>query len=338
MAVGWAMVGTGRVHKLMAAALKEAEDTRLLAVTGRTQAAADAFAREHNIERAYDSLDAMLRDPEVNVVYVGSPNHLHCTHAVKAAEAGKHVLCEKPMAKSLKECRAIIEACAKNGVKLGLGFMYRQHPVHLMARDIIASGRLGQLNFVKIQAEVPPEVLPRWYYEPGVAGGGVLYMYGTHRIDLLRFILGREVEEVSAFIGEHTEQRPFEEIAVAMLKFEKGLYGTAHFCLNIPCGSNGLEVHGTKGSLFCVNTTGQWFGGGGGELIVKGEKGDHQQPFPKPNLYRSEVEDFNRCIKTGGEPAATGLDGLRTAEICIGMFESGRRGKTIKTEDLRNPG
>ncbi|MCX5823767.1 MAG: Gfo/Idh/MocA family oxidoreductase [Deltaproteobacteria bacterium] len=338
MTVGWGIIGTGRVHKLMAAALKESEDTGLLAVMGRTQAAADDFAKVHGIERAYGSLDDLLHNPEVDVVYVGSPNNLHCMHAVKAAEAGKHVLCEKPMSLSLKECRSIIETCGKHGVKLGMGLQYRHHPAHLKAREIVASGELGQLNFVKIQTESPPEVLPKWYYEAGVAGGGVLYMYGTHRLDLLRFVLGREVEEVSAFIGEHTEKRPFEEIAVGMLRFGDDLYGTAHFCLNIPHGTNGLEVHGSKGSLFCINTTGQWWGGGGGELIVKNEKGDHQQQFPRPNLYRKEIEDFNRCIKPGGAPAATGMDGLRTAAICIGMFESGRQEKTIKIEDLRRLG
>jgi len=335
MTVGWGLIGTGRVHRLMAKAIKEAEETKLLAVLGRTRAAADGFAKEYGIERPYGSLDELLSDSEVNVVYVGSPNNLHSMHAIKSAEAGKHVLCEKPMALSLKECWSMIETCQKYGVKLGLGLQYRQHPAHLKAREIVASGELGQLNFVKVQAEIPRELLPKWYYEPGVSGGGVMQMYGTHRIDLLRFILRREVEEVSAFIGKHTEKRPFEEIAVGMLRFGNDLYGTAHFCLNIPHGTNCLEVHGSKRSLFCINTTSQWWGGGRGELIVKGETNNYQQQFPIPNLYKKEVEDFNRCIKTGGEPAATGMDGLRAAEISIGMFASGREGKKIKIEDLR---
>lgn len=337
MTIRWAMIGTGRVQRSMAPAIKEAKDTRLVAVLGSTQDKATAFAGEYGIERAYDLMDELIRDPEVDVVYVAGPNGLHASHTIQAAKAGKHVFCEKPMALTLEDCHSMIEACRKNGVKLGLGLQYRHHPAHLKAREIVTSGELGALVFANAQVEIPPESLPKWYYEPRMSGGGAMHMLGTHRIDLLRFILKCEVEEVSAFIGEPTKEKPFEEMVVGMLKFDKGAYGTVHFSMNIPHGANSFEVHGTRASLFCIGTTSQWWGGGGGELILKGDSVTTTYPFKKPYLYREEVEDFNRSIQEDKEPRATGMDGLRSAEISIALFESGLQRKTIRIEDLRGP-
>ena len=337
MAIGWAMIGTGRVHESMVPALKEARDTKLVAVCSRDKARAVAFAKEHGIERAYDSLDELVHDPEVNVVYVASPNALHAEQTIKAAEAKKHVFCEKPMALTLKECHLMIEACQKNGVKLGLGVMYRQHPAHIKAHQFVASGDLGQLILVKAQIELMWRVQqPRWYFEPGMSGGGIVYMAGVHRIDLLRFILGCEISEVSALIGEQPPERPYEETAMAMAKFDNGACGMLNFYMNIPHGTTSLEVHGSKASLYLMDTTALWWGGGGGELLLKSSTGTVRYQYEKTNLYKDEVEDFNRCILEGGQPAGAGIDGLRSAEVCIAMFDSGRQGKVIRLQDLRS--
>ncbi|MCJ7791022.1 MAG: Gfo/Idh/MocA family oxidoreductase, partial [Dehalococcoidia bacterium] len=213
MTIGWAVVGTGRMTKWMVPAIKDANDSKLVAVLSRDKDRAAAFAEEHGIERAYDSLDELLRDSKVDVVYIASPNGLHAIQTIKAAEAGKHVLCEKPMAPTMEECHAMIEACLRYGVKLGLGFQFRHYPAQRKAREVVASGELGRLVLAKAQVELPSVPMPDWYYEPGMAGGGVINLVGVHRIDLLRFILGCEVREVSAFIGEQTSERPFEETA-----------------------------------------------------------------------------------------------------------------------------
>jgi len=336
MAIGWAMIGTGRVHRWMAPAIKAAEDTRLVAVLSRDRAKAAAFAEKQGIPEAYDSLDDLLGHPEVDAVYIASPNGLHARQTIMAAEAGKHVLCEKPMAPTTDECRSMIEACQKHGVKLGIALQFRQHPAHLKMREITASGELGRMVFANAQVEIPPIPTPGWYYDPVMAGGGVMYMSGVHRLDLLRFILGCEVEEVSAFIGDQTPERPFEDMVVAMLRFDTGAYGTVHFSLNIPHGTNNLEVHGSQASLFGLDTTSQWWGGGGGELVLKKEAATVKYEFKKTDLYKDEIEDFNRCIREGGEPMATGIDGLRAAEISIAMFESGRQGKNIRIGDLKD--
>ncbi len=338
MTIGWAMIGTGRVHQWMTSAIKEAGNSRLVAVLSRDKARGAAFAKQHGIDRVYDSLAELLADREVDVVYVASPNGLHSSQTIKAAEAGKHVFCEKPMAPTLAECRSMLETCNKFGVKLGLGFEYRQHPAHLKAREIVHSGELGQLVFANAQVEVPAMEIPGWYYESKMAGGGIIYMLGVHRIDLLRFMLRCEVEEVSAFLDRHPAERSFEEMVVGLLKFDNGVYGTLHFSLNVPHGANSLELHGSKASLFCIDTTSLWWGGSGGELLLKSDAVTVRYQFQKSDVYKDEVRDFNRCVKEGGEPLATGTDGLRAAEISIAMFESSRQGRTIRIGDLTKSG
>jgi 1,5-anhydro-D-fructose reductase (1,5-anhydro-D-mannitol-forming) len=337
MTIGWAMIGTGRVHRQMAKAIKEAKDTELTAVLSRDLSQAKAFAEKYGIPQAYDSLDELLKNPKIDVVYVASPNGLHAQQTIRAAEAKKKVLCEKPMAPAVKECRSMIESCEAHGVKLGIALQFRQHPAHLKMREIVASGELGRLVFANAQVEIPPIPVPGWYYDPELSGGGVMYMVGVHRLDLLRFILGCEVEEVSAFIGEQPPDRPFEDMVTALLRFTNQAYGTIHFSLNIPHGTSTLEVHGSRGSLFATDTTNQWWGGGGGELLLKSDKITTRFQFQKTDLYKDEVEDFNRCIQENREPRATGMDGLRNAEISVAMFESGRQGKKISIESILKP-
>ena len=329
MSIGWAVIGTGRVNKMMVPAMKAAKDSRVVAVLSRDKSRAAAFAAEHDIERAYDLLDDLLRDPTIHAIYVASPNGFHASQTIKAAEAGKHVLCEKPMAPTLAECHSMIDVCQRCGMKLGVGFQYRQYPAKQKARDIVTAGGLGRVLFADIKVEVPSHRIPGWYSEPGMAGGGVTYLAGVHRIDLLRFILGSEVEEVSAFVGAQTPACPFEEVVVGILRFENGAHATLHFGMNIPHGTNRVEVHGSSGSLF-GDTNSPWWGEYSPELLVKSDTVTTRYQFPKTDAYQCEIEDFNHCLKEGGQPLATGMDGLRAAEISLALFESGRQGKAIR--------
>jgi len=318
----------------MARSIQGAEDTELLAVLSRDKDKATAFAKEYGIERVYDSLDEMLRDSDIDVVYVASPNILHAPHTIRVAEAVKHILCEKPMALTAKECQDMLEACQKHSVRLGIGFQYRYYPVQQKARELVASGALGDVIFANAQVEIPTRRMPDWYYQPGMAGGGILYAVGLHRIDLLRFVLGSEVEAVSAFVGEHTTDRPFEEITVAILKFKSGAYANIHFSWNIPAGTQDFEIRGTQASLF-GNTNSPWWAGAEpeGKLTLKSDLYSTEYQFQQIDAYKEEVEDFNRSIKEEKEPLASGIDGLRAVEIAIDIFESGRQGKVIKLDD-----
>ena len=329
MAIGWAVLGTGRVNKQMAPAMKAAKGSRLVAVLSRDKSRADAFAAEYGFERAYDSLDDLLGDPQVDAVYVASPNAVHAWQTNKAAEAGKHVLCEKPMAPTAAECRSMIDACRRHGVKLGVGFQYRQYPALQKAREIAVSGGLGRLIFADVEAELPLASFPNWYLEMGMAEAAILYLAGVHRIDLLRFVLGTEIEEVSAFIGGQTPERSVGEMLAVMMRFSNGALGMLHVGVNIPHGESRVRVNGSSGSLYGDNTS-PWWGEYSPELLVKTDEVATKHQFPMTDAYKDEIEDFNLSITEGRAPRAAGVDGLRAADVSSAIVESVRQKKAMQ--------
>ncbi len=331
MTVGWAIIGTGYTSSRMAGCIQSGRNTKLVAVVSRNKERAAQVASQFGIKGAYDSLEEMLKNREVDAVYVGSPNHLHAPHTIQAAKARKHVLCEKPMAPTVEECRSMIDACKKNGVKLGINFDYRQHPAHIKAREIIASGELGRVMNVTSQVNMRWQSRPsgseEWFYQPRMIGHGAMSRIGVHRLDIMRFLLKEEVIEVGAFLGEVTRERPFEESGLIMLRFEKGALATLHSSIEIPHGSSDTEINGSRASLSVRGAI--YWGTQPTELHLKSDAVFTKYEFQKTDMHRDNVEAFSRCIEENTEPPATGMDGLRAAQVCEAMFESADQKRII---------
>jgi 1,5-anhydro-D-fructose reductase (1,5-anhydro-D-mannitol-forming) len=327
----WAFIGTGRVSRQMADAVGRAEGAQLHGVLSRRPDTAESFARDHGAATTYASLEATLADPEVDIVYVASPNGLHREHVVAAAEAGKHVLCEKPMANDAGDCLAMIAACARAGVQLGIGFQYRQHPAHRWVREFVARDGLGRPVFADSAVHVPQLTTPDWYGDPSMAGGGVLPMAGVHRLDLLRFILGAEVAEVSALFGTR-DARPYEDVAAALLRLENGAVATVRFALDASFPGDGVTVSGERGWANAARTTSQWWGTDGGELSWSGDDSTGAESFPMQDLYASQVTSFMAAIDGHGRFEADGVDGLRAAEVTTALRASAATRSVVRVE------
>ena len=209
MAIGWGIVSTGNHTDLkVVPAMSSADDTRVAAVYSRDIGRAEAFANKHDIPRAYDSLDGLLADPQVDAVFISSPNYHHATQTIAAARAGKHVLVEKPMAVSADEAVDMIRTCQDASVKLGVGFHLRHHPGHRRARELIQQGTLGVISLVQGQwcmgvrgtVDPPPRTgLNEWWGVPDMIGGASTLMgSGVHVIDLLHYLTGQTIVEVAA--------------------------------------------------------------------------------------------------------------------------------------------
>ena len=220
MPLGWGIVGIGSHADLkIAPAMKLADDANLVAVYSRDQQRADSFAQAHGAQAAYSDLDALLADPRVNAVFVASPNYLHAEQTIRAASAGKHVLAEKPMATTVSDAAAMVDACRDHGVKLGMGFELRFHPAHLWARQLLDDGTIGRIRLAHGQwgrgNRGEPEHRPRtglreWWETPELIGdASVLVGLGVHVFDLMRFLLREEVVEVVAMTdGQTTNGSP----------------------------------------------------------------------------------------------------------------------------------
>jgi len=332
VSIGWAVIGTGRVAAHTARAIGDADGAHAVAVLSRDADRGRSFAARHRIPVVRTSLTELVADADVDVVYVASPNGLHRDHTVAAARAGKHVLCEKPMSTDVEACRTMVEACRRHAVELGLAFQYRQHRATAAMRELAVSGRLGSVVLADAAVCVPPLATPGWYADPSLAEGGVLPMSGVHRIDLLRFVLGSEVSEVSAFTGPQVPSRPYEEAVAAVLRFDSGTIATVRCAMNLPHGSDPVALHGTAGSAEAVRTTSQWWGGDGGQLVVRLDGGTETRAYEKEDLYRRQVESFGARLRGERSAVATGLDGLRAAEVTAAIYRASSRGATVPVE------
>jgi len=328
--IGWGLVGAGRhAGNRVAPAIAAASNARLVCVVGREPGRTTDFAARFGA-RAHPSLADLLADPAVQAVYLVTPNDLHAPQAIEAAAAGRHVLCEKPMALSPAECRAMIEACRAAGVKLGIGFHLRQHEAHLRLRQLLAADAIGPPRFARAQWNHPRQTAREgWWAAPQRAGAGILYGTGVHAIDLLRFVLQREVEAVAAWTDAHPDQ-PLDGRVLALLRFAGGLEAIMVAARAIGQPDNDLVVHGPAGRLATHDTVWEDLGGSLELVTATGtERWKFADQAPALRLYVDQIERFGQSIQGQAEPSATGEDGLAAALITEAIQRSSAEQRTI---------
>jgi predicted dehydrogenase len=315
--ITWGLIGPGDIaRKRVVAALRAlAEHASLKAVAGRDKQQTEEFAHQHGIPEAHTRWQSLLEDPAIDAVYIATPVDLHAPMTTAAARAGKHVLCEKPMALTHRQCRAMIRACRGAGVRLGIAYYRRFYPAVLKMKELLDAGGIGEPVLAEVvvaerfDAEAP-DAPRRWLVEKDRSGGGPMMDLGCHRIDLLVYLLG----EIRSARGElrnvRFHHRTTEDHATATLGFGDGPGGatgsiTASHCLGQ--GEDRFEIHGTAGKLVCPNLV-------SGELEVarNGASTMHRLP-PHPNLHYPLVEEYNRALREGRDPAITGEEGAKAS-------------------------
>jgi len=255
---------------------------------------------------------------------------LHASQTIKAAEAGKHVLCEKPMALNMDECLRMVESCKRNNVKLMIGHHMRFKPDNNKIREIISDGLIGDVVLIRAEhsggymlSKPDPTA---WRLNPSLGGGGPLMDLGVHCIDLLRFILQKDVVEVAALTYNVIFSYPVEDTSVVLMKFENNSCGIVSSCFNIRYPKKILDVYGTEGSILGIGTIGPR----SGILKVITKKGEETYEFKEMDPYLAELEHFTECIEKDKDPIISGEECLGTMKAVFGAYESSRTGKTIK--------
>ena len=345
MAIGWAFIGTGNYpNSRVAPAAALAEDTTIIAAYSRDQQRADEFANNHGALAAYTSVEELLADSRVDVVFIASPNHLHASYAQMAAKAGKHILVEKPMATTVDDCVDMVKVCNANGVKLGVGFQLRFHPGHIEASRLVREGDLGDVTLVQgllgsgVRGEVRRELrtgLREWWETPDLVGNSrSMIGTGVHCVDDLEFILGQTVVEVAAITDGQTAEAPLENMVSLSLRFSGGAIGTMCCGNRMPDAINDVTVYGSNGRVLLKNASGPALGG---TLQVTSETVNSEVSYePDPlALPKWQIEGFNGAITRDEEPAASGLDGLRSVQITQAMIESAKTRRTVSVEPIR---
>ena len=324
--VRWGIVGLGRIADTeIAPAITASRRGVLRGVVSRDQRRAGAFATRHGAARALVSYPDLLADPKVDAVYIATPNALHVDQVVAAAAAGKHVLCDKPLALSAADARRAVAACEHAGVRLGITFQTRFHDNFDRFREVIQDGSLGEIRVVQVEMSSGRTLLTGWRTDPALAGLGVINNIGVHAFDLTRFLLGAEVTEVTALTGHEQGLVP-ETLALVLLRYASGALACVNVNQSVARPHADITVYGTKGrvtgrSCTRMNMTGR--------LEILTPNGEITLPTASYHAYQGVVAAFEEAVLGSHQPSPSGQDGLRSVELTDAIAESLRTRCTV---------
>ncbi|WP_079909164.1 Gfo/Idh/MocA family protein [Paenibacillus sp. 32352] len=315
----WGILGcAGIAKRAVIPGIQQSQTGVVSAIASRGEEKAKETAAQLNIPVHYGSYEALLEDDQIDAVYIPLPNHLHKEWTIRAAEAGKHVLCEKPFALNAAEAEEMIAACAKAGVKFAEAFMYRHHPRYAMIKDVIQSGEIGTIRgmrgaFTFNNAKDANNVRYKQFM-----GGGSLYDVGVYPISAARFILEQEPQAATVHAFFSPEHDNVDMMASGLLEFADGVALTFD-CGMWAAGRNVLEILGTEGrievpSAYVVrqNADDHFF------VTVKGERREVSVPYV--NQYALQADDLGRSVLEGKpqkfDPSDAVLN-MRVIDACL---------------------
>ena len=327
----WGLIGASTIAaQHMIGAMRD-NGGEAVAVMSASLARAKAYAAEHAIAGATDDLAALVGEPAIDAVYISTTNELHRDQVFAAANAGKHVLCEKPLALSLADAKAMVAACRERGVVMGTNHHLRNAATHRAMREAIKHGRIGKPLFARVfHAVYLPPNLQGWRIDKPQAGGGVTLDITVHDADTLRFVLDDEPVAVSAMNANAGMSRAdLEDGVMGVARFSGGLLAQFHDAFTTRYATTGFEVHGEAGSLIgydCMTQAPK------GQVLLRDAKGEAPLPIVHESLYVRSVRLFQDAVAGRGAPAASGEDGVRSLAFALATLEAARTGREAKVE------
>lgn len=333
MTIGWGLIGASTIaREWVIGAIRDTGGT-VAAVMSADAGRALSYAAAQAIPAGYDRLEALLADPAVDAVYISTTNELHRDQALAAIAAGKHVLCEKPLALSLDDAKAMVAAARRRGVVFGTNHHLRNAASHRAMRDAIRDGRIGTPLAARVfHAVYLPPHLQGWRIDKPEAGGGVILDITVHDADTLRFVLGEDPLEVTAMAqSAGMGQAGLEDGVMGVMRFPSGVLAQFHDSFTTRFAETGFEVHGSEGSLIGRNVMTQK---AIGTVTLRTAAGETQLPLDDRNLYVRALEAFHAAIRGEGQPAATGEDGIWSLATGLAVVEAARSGRRVSV----NPG
>jgi len=313
--VGFAAVGLGTISDIFMRACTNSQTARITAlVTGHPDTKGSKYSAMYNIPKnsiyTYETFDRIRENEDVDAIYVGLPNSMHREYTVRGAQAGKHILCEKPMAVSSAECRKMIDACRQAKVKLMIGYRVHYEPSWNEASRIIQSGQIGQLESLQggFFAQMPAGA---WRLTKGLGGGGALLDLGIYPLNAVRHITSEEPANFTAVLATRDHSGRFNEVEQSIewtMKLPSGIIASGS-CSYGQRGPSFLNINGETGYLVmepAFNYEGVRLRG-----EVGGQRIDHVSTEKHPYQFTIEAEDFADCIRNDREPEAPGEEGLK---------------------------
>jgi 1,5-anhydro-D-fructose reductase (1,5-anhydro-D-mannitol-forming) len=329
VSLGWGIIGTGGFADNATAPAISAlgSEGSLVGVVSRSRERADAFAARHGAKRAYTDYADLLRDRDVNIVYISTPNAQHAEQALAAARAGKHVLCEKPLALTVQDARRMVDAFEAAGLKLGTHFQTRHHTAFAETKRLLDQRVLGDVTLIQIEVSSGAGELRSWRADPALAGLGSINNIAVHPYDLLRYLVNSEVREVTAMTDVGRTQE-LERMVLALLRFQNGAMAYVNANQKIAHYQPDIDIYGTAGRIVGINCTRPFRDGG--ELRVLTAQGEQTTTHSSKDAVVRSIASFNNAVRHDREPNPSGLDGLRSVQLTDAVVRSAREGRTLE--------
>jgi predicted dehydrogenase len=287
------------------------KNTELIAISKRSQSEAEQQAKKYSIPFAYDSAEKLVKNDEIDAIFSATPNSIHLSDVITAAEAGKHIIVEKPMGINSQQCEEMIRVCEKNGVKLMVAHCMRYNTTIQAIKKKIEDGVLGKIVSVNCNFYYNSSMSKRdWIYDPKVAGAGPILDLGVHCLDNIRYLSGKEVTGIKVF-KHHNLKRDVESSANIILNLEDDVMGS------IQCAYEGdyytkIDVKGVNASIHAehfnlINT--------GVKLRTFSFENNSEEIIHNGNCYTAEIDDFANCLLKNTPVPIPGSEGLKNQQI-----------------------
>lgn len=323
--VNYAVIGLGRIANHFLGGVRNTTNSRITALVSGHRDKAERIAAANGVNSAsiytYENFDEIAQNKEVDAVYVALPNSMHAEYTIRAAKAGKHVLCEKPMATSVTECESMIDACKTANVKLMIAYRCHYEPTNLKAVQLIRRGEIGQVQ--AIESAFGFNIAPgEWRLSRKLAGGGPLFDVGIYSLNACRYLTGEEPEHISAYASVIDHDGRFSEVEENVswtMKFPSGIVACCNTTYGAPMDGF-FRVHGSKGWIKADPAFNY------DDLRLRADYAgthlDEPNPARDPYQFAAEAEHFSHCVKNGLDPKTPGEEGLRDMQCIARIYRS----------------
>lgn len=329
---GWGLIGASTIAaQYMIKAFRAQEGHEVVSVLSSDAQRGAAYAETHNIAQATTDLAELLANPAVGCVYISTTNEKHFDQAMAAIAAGKHVLCEKPLALSREEAETMVKAAQEKGVVFATNHHLRNAGSHQAIKQAIADGKLGDILSIRIfHAVYLPENLQGWRLDSAAAGGGVILDIVVHDADTVRFYLDEDPKRVVGFAqASGLGKAGVEDSSMTVWQMPSGVMVQTHESFTHPHAGSGLEIHGTKGTIRAKNVMTQR---PIGEVTLITAEGEENLSYEDHDLYTKSMAAFAAAIKGQGRPSADGVDGVKSLAVALAVKQATETGQAVDVD------
>ncbi len=335
--VKWGIIGAGGIaDRRTMPGIELAENAEIYAVMEIDMAMSEKLREKYKAAKAYDNEADLLADSEVEAVYIASPVVHHKRQAMAAADAGKHILLEKPIALTVDEGKEVIDYCKSKGILLATGFMMRYHAYHQAMKKMVEEGKMGQI--VSCRAQLTcwyPDMPGNWRQAMATSGGGALMDMGVHCLDLIQYITGSKAKRAAGMTSTLTFEYEVEDSGALLIELENGAICHVESNFNIPdaAARGRLEIYGTKGSMLAEGTISQ-AEGGKLEVMISDDSLEYDaqqnnnnvEPIKIDvefgNMYTKEIESFSNSILNGATVEVPAEDAVQVQNVIQSAYRA----------------